>query len=227
MFVSLKQKLTGWAIAILLFAALQLNAANEIVLNASGTNNLNVIQNTFYQLQVSNTISGFNTLWLHTEKGEFVELFGEAYSKSNIVGAPQLPVLSKLIEIPAGASPEVKVVSYDVKEYKLSDFGITQRLFPTQAPQSKSGTKKEPFAYNQALYQTNNFYGEALARVDVSGYLRSVQLANLVISPVEYNPVTNTIRVYNNLIVEVIFVGADKTKTDENKAKTHSPMLCV
>ena len=223
MFVSFTQKLSGWAIALLLFAALQLNAANEIVLNTSGTNRLDVIQNTFYQLQVSNTISSFNTLWLNTEKGEFVELFAEKYSKSNIVGAPQLPVLSKLIEIPAGASPEVKVVSYDVKEYKLSDFGITQRIFPAQAPQAKSGTKKEPFAYNQALYQTNGFYGEVLARVEVSGYLRSVQLANLVISPVEYNPVTNTIRVYNNLIVEVIFVGADKAKTDENKARTHSP----
>jgi hypothetical protein len=223
MFSFLQKKSTGWVAFFLLFTGLQLNASNDIIINVSGSNSLNVVENTFFRLQVSNTISSFNTLWLNTEKGEFVELFAQSYSKSNVAGAPQLPVLSKLIEVPANAIPEVKVISYDVTDYKLSDFGITQKLFPAQFPQTKSGTKKEPFAYNQQLYETNSFYGETLARVEGAGYLRSVQLANLILSPVEYNPVTNIIRVYNNLVVEVRFNGADKAETDNNKAKTHSP----
>ena len=209
-------------IIMLLFTSLQLRAANEIILNSAGNNSLGVIVNTFNRLQVSNTISSFNTLWVSTEKGEFVELLAQSYSKTNTIGAPQLPVLSKLIEIPAGAQPEVRVISYEVMEYNLADFGITQKLFPAQAPQSKSAVRNGPFAYNKQLYETNSFYGETLARVEVAGYLRSVQLANLVISPVEYNPVTNTIRVYNNLLVEVLFKGADKIKTAEKKAITHS-----
>ncbi len=222
MFISLQKKLTSAVVAILLITGLHVIAGNQITLIPSGTTATNVIENTFYRLQVSNTISSFNTLWLNTEKGEFVELLAPSYSKSNAIGAPQLPVLSKLIEIPAGATPEIKIISYDVKEYKLSDFGITQKLFPAQPPQAKSSTKKEPFAFDQQLYETNSFYGETLARVEIAGMLRSVQLANLVISPVEYNPVTNTIRVYNNLVVEVNFNGADKAKTDEIKAKTRS-----
>ena len=213
---------SGLTVFVLLFTGLQTNAANEIIINVSGKNSTNVLENTFNRLQVSNTISSFNTLWLNTEKGEFVELLAESYAKTNTPGAPQLPVLSKLIEIPAGATPEVKVISYELTEYKLSDFGITQKLFPAQIPQPKSGGKV-PFSYNHQLYETNSFYGEVLARVDVAGYLRGVQLANLVISPVEYNPVTNTIRVYNNLIVEVRFTGADKALTADNKAKTRSP----
>lgn len=219
----LLQTSTGWLIVFIVFSFSRLNAANEIILNSSGANTTTVIENTFFKMQVSNTISSFNTLWLNTEKGEFVELLAPSFSKSNRVGAPQLPVISKMIEIPAGAMPEVNVISYELKEYSLADFGISQRLFPAQAPQTKSGTKKEPFAYNQQIYETNSFYGETLARVEVAGYLRSVQLANLVISPLEYNPVTNTIRVYNNLVVEVVFAGADKAKTNDNKAKTHSP----
>ncbi len=219
---AIQLKISCLILVFFLFAGSRLYAANDLILNASGSNSTIVIENTFNRLQVSNTISRFNTLWLNTEKGEFVELLAQSYSKTNSPGAPQLPVLSKLIEIPAGATPEVKVISYELKEYKLSDFGITRKLFPAQYPQTKSGIKKEPFAYNQQLYETNSFYGEALARVEVSGYLRSVQLANLVISPVEYNPVTNTIRVYNNLVVEINFAGADLAKTNEIKAKTQS-----
>ena len=221
--ISLLQKTSGLVMLLLLFAGIKLNAANEIILNPSGSNSTQVIENTFHRLQVSNVISSFNTLWLNTEKGEFIELMAPSFAKSNKVGAPQLPVISKLVEIPAGATPQVNIISYDVKEYKLSDFGILQRLLPAQPPQSKSSTKKIPFEYNQLLYETNSFYGEGLARVEVSGYLRGMQLANLVISPVEYNPVTNTIRIYNNLLVEIVFAGADKAKTDENKAKTYSP----
>ncbi len=220
---SLRQKVSGLVIFILLITGISLKAANDVIINASGSNSTTVIENTFYRIQVSNVISSFNTLWLNTEKGEFVELLAPSYSKSNRTGAPQLPVMSKLIEVPAGANPEANIISYDVKEYKLSDFGITQKLLPAQPSQSKSGSKKVPFEYKQQLYETNSFYGEELARVEISGYLRSVQLANLVISPVEYNPVTNTIRVYNNLVVEINFTGADKAKTNENKSKTHSP----
>jgi hypothetical protein len=219
----LQLSLAAWLLCVLFFTGLSLSAANEITLTPSGSNSTIVIENTFHRMQVSNVISSFNTLWLNTEKGEFVEMLAPSYSKSNVLGAPQLPVVSKLIEIPAGATPVVNIISFDVKEYKLSDFGISQKLFPAQPPQSKSSTKNEPFAYNQQLYETNSFYGEALARVEVAGYLRSVQLANLIISPVEYNPVTNTIKVYNNLIVEIRFEGADEAKTNENKAKTRSP----
>ncbi len=223
MFRSLAGKFTSTVWFISLLTILQLKAANEITLFPSGSNKLHVIVNTFQRLQVSNTISSFDALQVNTEKGEFVELMGQAYSKTNAIGAPQLPVLSKLVEVPAGATAEVQVISYELKEYKLSDFGITQKLFPAQPPQAKSSVKNAAFAYNQQLYETNSFYGEALARVETAGYLRSVQLANLVISPVEYNPVTNTIRVYNNLVVEIRFNGADKARTNEMKAKTRSP----
>jgi len=209
-------------LVFLLFSFSQLRAANEIILNAGSASRLDVTSNSFTKFQVASTLSSLNVLNVTTEKGNFVELLSSQYSKSNIVGAPQLPVLSKLIEVPANATPEVRIVSFDVKEYKLSDFGITEKLLPTQFPQAKS-KGIEPFTMNQQIYSANSFYGEELARVEVAGYLRGVQLANLVLSPVEYNPVTNTIRVYNNLIVEVYFAGADKVKTDALKAKTRSP----
>lgn len=209
-------------LVVLLFSSFMLSAANEILLTPGGSTRLDVTSNTFTRLQVSNAISEFKTFTVNTEKGVFFEMSATGYSKSNIVGAPQIPVLSKLIEVPAGATPVVKVISYEMQEYKLSDFGIHDNLIPVQQPQPKS-KGPQPFTMNQQIYSKNAFYSEDLARVEVAGYLRGVRLANLILAPVEYNPVTNTIRVYNNMIVDVTFVGGNKALTDEIKAKTRSP----
>ncbi|MFA5971198.1 MAG: C25 family cysteine peptidase [Lentimicrobiaceae bacterium] len=221
--ICLKDILPGWLLLFLLFGGGQSYAANEIVIDISGRNKVNVLENTSNRLLISNTIGSFNSLILNTEKGEFVELLLNSYSNTNAIGLPQLPVLSKLIEVPEGASPQVKVISYEVKEYKLSDFGITQKIIPVQPPEPKSSSLLKPFEYNRQLYETNSFYGEKLARIEMAGYLRKVRLANLVLSPVEYNPVSNTIKVYNNLVVEIRFSGASSLKSTENKAKTRSP----
>lgn len=216
-------RFSGFFLIMFLAMASQLSAGNDIVLRAGTSSRLDVTESTHYRLQVANTLRSFNTLALNTIKGNFVELMAEGYSKSNVYGNPELPVLSKLIEIPAGAVPEITVVSFEVTEYKLSDFGISDKLFPAQPPQPKSSNKNIEFAYNSATYATNAFIGGELAKVEIQGYLRSVRLANLVISPVEYNPVTNTIRVYDNLVVDIRFTGGDISQTNAEKSRTASP----
>jgi len=220
---SVNNRVGGWIFLFFLFAGSDLSAAKEIFLNSSGTTSLKVIESSYSRLIVSNNISSFNPLIVKTYKGEFIELLLNSYSKTNTIGSPQLPVLSKLIEIPEGSIPEAKVVSYDLKEYNLADFGITQKLFPAQAPQPKNSSQNALIVINKQIYETNSFYGETLARVEVTGSLRGVRLANLILSPLEYNPVTNTIRVYDNLVVEVDFSGASQLKSIANKANTASP----
>ncbi|MDO9257690.1 MAG: C25 family cysteine peptidase [Bacteroidales bacterium] len=219
---SVQKQLLGWLMMLFLFSGFKGNAGKEIILNTSGRNSTTVLENTSSRLRISNSISNFNTLFLNTDKGEFAELLVNSYSKSNTIGSPQLPVLSKLIEIPAGSRATVKIVSFEINEYKLADLGITQRLIPVQAPQPKNNVQKKPLEFNEQVYKTNKFYGEALARVEVSGFLRNVQLGNLVLSPIEYNPVTNTIRVYDKLVVDVVYTAAQKAKSVENKSNTQS-----
>ena len=222
---SIRKLVVGWIFFFLLATGLEVIAAGEIILNASGNNSIRIIEYKYSLLRISNNISSLTPQLLKTDQGEFVELLINSYSKSNTIGSPQLPVLSKLIEIPEGSIPEVKVISYELKEYKLEDFGVTQRLIPVQAPQSKNKNINQniAIAFNRKVYETNSYYGEALVRVEVAGYLRGVHLASLILSPVAYNPVTNTIRVYDNLVVEINFTGTHNLKTVENKSKTESP----
>lgn len=197
-------------------------AANGIKLVPGAENRLSVNESSYNRLQVTNSLNDFSFLEISTPKGLFSELLVPGYSKTNTAGDPQLPVLSKLIEIPAGATPEVKVLHYDVKEYNLADWGVVNRLFPAQPPQPKNKPAGD-VVFNAATYAMNKFTGGDLATVEVSGYLRGVRLGNLVISPVQYNPVTNTIRVYNNMVVDVKFTGSDPGKTSEIRALYDSP----
>ena len=197
-------------------------AANEVKLVPGAQNSLSVNESSYARLQVTNTVNDLNFLEVSSSKGLFAELLIPGYSKTNLAGDPQLPVLSKLIEIPADATPEVKVMSYDVKEYSLADWGIMNKLFPTQPPQPKNRQAGE-IVMNASTYALNQFIGGELARVEVSGYLRGVRLGNLVISPIQYNPVTNTVRVYNNMVVDVRFTGANVSKTTVTRALYDSP----
>ncbi|MBK7215068.1 MAG: T9SS type A sorting domain-containing protein [Bacteroidales bacterium] len=198
-------------------------AVNNIQLKAATANRLDVTESSYHKLQVVNSFSEFQYQLMNTPQGAFIQLFAKNYSKSSVIGEPELPVMSRLIEIPEGSKPEVRVVSYDIIDYPLSSYGINDKIFPLQPPQPKSLNFPTDLVMNAAAYQKNAFIGGELAKVVVNGSMRGVRLANLVLSPVQYNPVTNTIRVYDNLVVDVTFPGADISATTELRKKYDSP----
>ena len=212
--------------AVLLFSLITLFenvAAQEIILNSRGENKLEVVENTGTRLQVMNTFSHFTVLTRSTSIGNFTEMQAGTYSKSNIAGAPQLPVLSRLIEVPEGAPAQVRIIRYKLSEYRLSDMSIFNKIYPAQPPQPKKNIAEKPLVLDQKLYETDSFYGGSLARVELAGVMRGIQLANLLIAPVQYNPVTNSIRVYDSLLVEVTFNQVLKSKNAGNTAGKASP----
>jgi hypothetical protein len=140
-----------------------------------------------------------------------------------VLGNPKLPMLKKLIEVPVGANPKVKIVSYNVTEYNLSDFGILNPIIPSQPSVSKDIHAKKPeFKYNESVYSNNAYLSNDLASIDIIGFMRGVRIGRLNIAPVQYNPVTNSIMVYNDLEVEITFDNADVAQTIALKEKNYS-----
>jgi len=208
-------------IILMIFCILSLKAGDITV--KTGNADLKVKQNTNTKLQLSNSFTKFIYRDVKTNKGIFTQLSIPNYGTSNRVGDPQLPTLRKLIEIPLGANVDVNVISYTLTEYNLSDYGIFNKIIPSQPPVSKDIKKKLPdFEYNTATYNADQFNTDDLVSVDILGIMRGVRLARLNIAPVRYNPVTNTIQVYNDIEVEVTFPGADVAQTIELKKKTVS-----
>lgn len=198
-------------------------SAYDFKVNGSSSNKLQVTESNYSTLQLRSSLSAFKTFGVKTPEGKFSELQVAGYTPSTTVGAPKLPVMRKMIEVPVSANPVVEIINYTVNEYDLAQFGITDPIIPAQAPQSKSLDFVEELAYNKALYATDAFYSQELVTVDVLGTMRGTQLGRINVAPVSYNPVTNKIRVYENLEFAIHFEGADVVRTIQMKQKGYSP----
>ena len=138
-------------------------------------------------------------------------------------GEPQIPVINQLIAVPFGAQPRIEITSYSTTDYRLEDLGI-HSLVPRQPSVRKDKRPEDvPFVMNEAAYQTRGLHSEPTAAVSVEGTMRGVQLGTMTIEPVSYDPINNTLRVFNDIEVEVHFDGADAQATEDMLLRTYSP----
>ena len=142
-------------------------------------------------------------------------------------GDPQIPVVNELIAVPFGAQPRIEITSFSTTDYRLDDYGI-HTLVPRQPSLRKDQRPEDvPFIYNESAYQTRGFRSEPVAVVNVDGTMRGIQVGKMTIEPVSYDPVNNTLRVFNDIEVEVHFDGADTQATEEMLVKTYSPYFDI
>ncbi len=165
------------------------------------------------------TTSKFVLQPVNTAKGTFVSLTGSKLTKVFKKGMPNLPVYSKLIEVPVGADVNIKVVSYDEEIIDLNSQGITAKIMPAQASERKT-PQHDDLAYNTAVYQKNAFYKQGeMAVYDYRGQKRATRIGRIEIRPFAYNPVKNLLKVYKNIKIEVTYIGANHEATKALKQK--------
>ncbi|MBI9069115.1 MAG: T9SS type A sorting domain-containing protein [Salinivirgaceae bacterium] len=142
--------------------------------------------------------------------------------RSGKIGEPQLLSSNKLISIPWNAALNLVIVDYSMQEFNLNDYGFEHSIIPIQAPVSKSIELSEAeFVKDEMAYARNSFSDDTLASVKILGNLRDKKIAKISIHPVQYNPVLNTIRVYNNIKVEISFSINKKNKTNQKGLKSN------
>ena len=214
--------LTKSALIVLLSFLTFAVSARTIKTNKEGKTSLQLTAKSDLQLSLVNYVGKLKFVFVDTEKGEFVRLQVPGYAKSQKIGSPELPFRGRLIEIPYGAKPVVKITGYEVKDYDLGDIDVFAKVIPCQGPQSKCD-ENLPFQWNKEEYKTNRFNDDPLVTVDVLGFMRGVRIARINISPVQYNPKKNTVRVYENLTFEITFENADLATTEQLKKRYYSP----
>ncbi len=218
-----------WLILVILYVFIPSSGlkSQNIALN-TGKNSLKITANDYSKLSLSSTLSNFNFININTSAGVFSELIIKSYGYSYNIGSPKLPVLRKLIEIPVGANITVNIINQHYIDYSLAQLGIQYPIIPSQQHVSKDTIKKTAeFIVNKSVYSVNDFIkvNPSLVSVDYLGIMRGVSLARLNISPVEYNPVTKSIRVYDIIEVDILFNNADITKTIKLKGLYNSPQF--
>lgn len=187
--------------------------------------NFQIAQNSYQKVSVSFTTENLSVEDLSIPEGDFSVISLPGYGVSYNPGLPQLPQLTKLMEIPVCDSVVATVFNAQYQEYDAAALGIHHPLFPSQATVAKNNTHPV-FSYNASAYGTDAFFSQPLVQVEKVGVKRNVALANVSVSPVEYNPVTQKIRVCTHFDVEFTFVNADMARTIALQ-KFASPMFSL
>ena len=201
-----------------------LHAEQKKVFLSSNTSAVKIIQNSNQKLIIKTSVPEISITDISTNEGLFSKLIIDGYTRNYNVGKPQLPSLNKLIEIPQDANVKVKIVSFNEKTLNLSSKGITHKIVPAQPSIAKNIDKdKVEFKYNKTFYSKNRFNTDSIAKIEIIGTMRGVQLGRLKISPFRYNPAENILKLYTDIVVEIDFEGANIPKTQSLKKKTNSP----
>ena len=174
-------------------------------------------------LKATFSFSALEANKVETTRGELSEIRIEGAFFTGKIGDPQLPMITKLIAIPMGATPLVTVSNYSETEYSLSDYGIGT-IAAMQAPVRKNvDPSTVAYAFNETAYTRNSYNEDPIASVEVLGTMRGITLGRLVVQPVRYNPAAGTVKMFNDIEVSVDFQNGNAEGTTQMFRSTFSP----
>lgn len=213
----MNQRISNLLLVLLTCSGLTASAA-DIALSQASENSFSMSQTSDKSVQyVVCSVGHIEANNVQTEKGKFVKLQANKMINKGVVGQPSLPAFSELLEIPFNSTVKVSVVSYKTETIKLSSKGFSNKVCPFQGLVYKSC--KNSFAYNSAFYAKNAFSNAPLAEFVEEGIMRDVRFGRINVNPVRYNPVTNTITVYNNIKVKIEYSYKSSLKASSSVRK--------
>lgn len=196
------------------------------ILTIQAQNNFQLLENNKEKIRISFTTSTIIPQNVKTDLGNFTRIQMDGYHTSNDIGNPELPEMVQLLEIPVCDNIQMQIIPGNFTIYNASDLGIVNPIFPTQPSYSKSHEGPIDLIKNNETYTTNGFYGaNQLATIEKLGIMRDINLAGISVSPVQYNPVTNEVKIYESIEVIITFVNANVSETNRIKTLYGSPMF--
>ena len=173
--------------------------------------------------KASFSFASLDAATIETTRGALSEIHIDGAFPSGKIGEPQLPMITKVIAIPTGATPIVTVGSHSETDYNLSDYGIGT-ISAMQAPVRKNvDPSTVEYAFSEAAYARNSYNDDPMAMVEVLGTMRGITLGRLIVKPVRYNPAAGTVKVFNDIEVNVDFQNGDDVSTKQMFKSTSSP----
>jgi chitodextrinase len=135
---------------------------------------------------------------VNTSKGLVNSINIPNCSRTKIKGAPDLPKISQAMALNKMAGLELNIVESEYIEIDNIDLAPSKGILTRD-----KNPKSIAFEYGD-VYTQDAFYPSSIAEMSDSYYIRNTSGQNVVVYPVQYNPVTKKVRVYTKIIVEFV-----------------------
>lgn len=132
-----------------------------------------------------------------------VSLDGEPHSSDR--GLPELPLIARSIIIPDDAAMNVRVLGSTYVDFQNVPVAPSKGTILRTVDPATVAYTFDP------VYQTDAWYPSRVVTTREPYIMRDVRGLTVLVNPFQYNPATQTLRVYTNLVVEVSAAGAGRT----------------
>ena len=184
-------------IVLLLLSNAWLAEADYNLKNLKGSAEVSLLSSDIYNTSLRVEVSDYMLLNLVESSNKFKVFIDGGTSIMNL-GSPDLPKLSTSIVVPDNAKMNIIITDTEYEDYDNvyiapSKGNLTRDIDPTTVP----------FIYNDT-YKQNVFYPGTLAELDSPYILRDLRGQSVVFYPIQYNPITKTLRVYSKIDIDIV-----------------------
>ena len=153
-------------------------------------------------LHVSYNLGQFSLSPIHYRGEDMSEINISGLVLPNTEGCPNLPVESRLLAVPQGASARLNVIHVE------SEIVRNVAIAPALRIQAESEVPEFNYVKDKSVYEKNAFYPEQPFTIDRSS-IRGVDVVAVSVSPFQYNPVTKELKVDTNIELSVSYEGGN------------------
>ncbi len=192
---------------------------------ADKTPRVNMLRSDPAQFTFEILVPGIWSEEISTPGGTYSLLSIPSAGVTSVVSEPNLPVLTRMVQIPFGAVVNLNVESYEVTEKSLTDMKLTHPIAPVQPsiPKIAGAEKQVRFTISQKYYQQNSFLPGNLVKLGKTGIIRGHRYVTVLIYPVSYNPQLGKFKIYSDIRVKLILSGSDMSTTQNQLLRYASP----
>jgi len=122
--------------------------------------------------------------------GKYLRLLLPGHHQTTETGQPEMPVWSRLIELPEGMDPVVSITEVTSRRIRFADKGSPDaELFPAQPARTKNQTRDDRITVKDyKTYDSKTLIGHDTVKVTYEGIFRGRRLVNIAVCPAFYNP---------------------------------------
>lgn len=148
---------------------------------------------------------------------EYKRIVLENEGRLALTGKPDLPVVSRIIAVPEGASIIVELKNIHGTEIKAA------KPYPFQNPTLEGKTK---FYKDKQFYTRNELFPKKQVSVSSAAVLRDFNVVNVSIYPFQYDPAKNKINVIEEADIKVFYKNSkgDLIKENHEISRSFEPL---